>query len=137
MTRVLLALLLVGCAPLETRETRASPRTPADLVARARSLALDEEWSALYDLLSERRRDEVGRIEFVLGFKSQRVGPPTDYRVVDVVSKGQCEAIFFDPSDAGRAIVYFDYRESGKPWFEVKVLVLREGGEWHVDGPVE
>jgi hypothetical protein len=133
---LLAACFVAGCPDLAASVREEPVATPDALVARARRLAAAAEWSALYDLLDARAKGEVGRIEFVLGFKTRRTGPPQDYRVVDVLVKGDFIAAIADRADPGRAVVYYTYAEPGKPRLDVAVLVRREEGEWRIDGPV-
>jgi hypothetical protein len=140
MIRTIVALVfisLVGCPSVASCERPAAPKDPDELVARVRALAADESWSALYDALSARRRESVTRVGFILGFSSQRVPPPHDYRIVDVIVKGRYAGALVDPANADRAIVYYSYAEPGKPRLLASVLVLREEGAWKVDGPAE
>ncbi len=132
MRTALVALLLAlpACVGAPTREDP-PPATPDALVSRVRVLTVDERWSALYDLLSARQKEQISRLEFVLGFSSYTVAP--GYRVADVIKGGQFLGAI-ENAESDKGIVYYTYSEPGRPRLDAQVEVICEDGAWRLDG---
>jgi hypothetical protein len=127
---VALFLGLPACVGLSPREDP-PPATPDILVSRVRGLTVDERWSALYDLLSARRREEISRLEFVIGFSSYTVAP--GYKVTDVIKSGRFLGAI-ENANGDKGLVYYTYSEPGKPKLDAEVEVVCEDGAWKLDG---
>lgn len=127
-------LYLAGCCSEQCDPERLPNRgradTPETLATIVQHEARNECWSALYDLLSERTRNEHGRTKWRIGVSSIRVPAPYEYRVVDVMERGTWVAAI--PTSPNEAIAYYDYQEPGKKLLKLRLLLLREGGEWRV-----
>lgn len=132
-----LNILLAACVPFAARvEVRDS--SPEELVAKVRQAARDEEWGQIYDRLTDHAQDGVvSRIAFVIKFPTERAPAPHNYKLADVVAKGSFDGALVDPANENRAIVFYSYKEPGKPTLEAKVLILKEHGTWRIEGPLE
>jgi hypothetical protein len=133
MRAVLVIAVLAGCVPFAPREV-VRDASPEELVARVRDAARDERWGDLYDHLGEGLRKKWSRLEFRIGFPTQVLPPPHGYRLADVVARGSEDGMMPDPQNPDRAIVFYSYREAGKPRFEAQVLIARQRGSWRIEG---
>lgn len=125
----LLALTLAACTPevceVENLPSRGDPATTEELFHVAQYAAKNDCCESLYGLLSPRTRAEHGETKFCLFWESLDVPDPWNYKVVDVVAKGQYLATMKDPD--GRELMYVQYNEPGKPDLVVQLLIVREG----------
>ncbi|MBX3471325.1 MAG: hypothetical protein KF878_31030 [Planctomycetes bacterium] len=134
LRRVALVLVvsLAACTP-EVCQTDSlpylgRPTTPEQLFEVVQYSARNDCCGPMYHLLSKRTQDEHSRTKFCLFWESLRLPEPfAEYRVVDVVSKGEFLAVLPDPT--GRQFMFVHYQEPGKVALDAQLLLVFEQGE--------
>jgi hypothetical protein len=103
-------------------------QTSEELFRFAQYAAKKECWSELYDHLSKRTRDEHSYIKLRPFITSWKTEEPWEYRIVDVLSKGEFVEVFPD-GPQGQELILVSYQEAGKPELLAQLLVVREVDE--------
>jgi len=62
----------------------------------------------------------------VIGVSTVKLPPPTDYKVVDVMEKGDFQAAIQNPANPREAFAYIDYVEPPKEKLHLKLLLVKE-----------
>lgn len=129
--RLALVLALAGCTPevceVENLPFRGDPADPQQLFALAQYAARNECDATLYGLLSKRTRDEHSELKFSLFWESLDVPDPWNYKIVDVVARGQYAGVLEDP--LGRKLLFVQYQEPGKPDLLAQLYIVEEKDE--------
>lgn len=126
------SLVVAGCCAgpcdIENFPSQGVARDGEALHAIVRHAANNECWSELYDFLSARTRDEHSYIKmrpFISGWRAQE---PWEYRVVDILAKGELIGVWPD-GPQGAELLMLTYREPGRPELLAQLLIVEEPDE--------
>lgn len=128
---LLLALSFGACTPevceVENLPFLGQPSTPEELFKLAQYAARNDCCDSLYDMLSERTKDEHSRTKFCLFWASLEIPEPFDYKIVDVVGKGEYLTVL--EGLEGRKFIMVHYQEPGKPSLDAQLYFVMEKHE--------
>ncbi len=132
-TALVLLVALASCTPLAPPEV-VRDASPDELIARVRAAAREERWGDLYEHLGAKLQGQCPKLIFEMKFPTQKLPPPSGYRVACVVARAQIDGVLPNPKNPDEAIVFYSYREQGGPQVHGEVLIEREKGSWRVVG---
>lgn len=103
---MLLSVWISGCACSKNAPFKYA-KEPPQAVANLRHYVKEECWDNVYDMLSQRTRDEYGRIFFKLGAPGAKI-PQTDIEIAPLFNATNAEDdAFLENGDAGNEVFWY------------------------------
>lgn len=124
-------IALAGCCSVECMPerlpARGVPKTSEELFKLVQHAAQNDCGEVLYDAMSKKTRGEHSYLKLKVGLRYIEVPEPWEYKVMDVIEKGEFIGAF--PGPRGQELVIVSYQEKGKPELMAQILVTEERNE--------